>query len=796
MLVFLVGAGAGASSTLEWAGSGRVRVLVQVDAPGTAPQREDERPAEVILDFAELIEPGRVPDLATLQVIRHDPETAKPITQGRFAYGTSQYDIAWRWYDDAIGYDFPECASNLDAANGKLTYTPLPRFGYFYHCIGDWRRGRLAFLHRDTGKAEALYAVYFALLPEGAAPEGVPPRGFLGDGLQRCEPEGQSTTGLIHSRVDVADWDGDGLLDLIVGCARGGVVWYPNRGDPGAPRFPFSRLLRTADGKPLDIGWSAAPHAVDWDGDGLTDLLVGGEWNRVMFFRNQGSAGKPALESAGLVHMENGEPLEVPWAPCPETAEHFTYTRDYYPVLETVDWDGDGDLDLLAGGYVTGRVFLFENLAAIGEMPRLRFSGPLEADKKPLDVGWTAAPTVGDLDNDGDLDLIAGCMPMTEGGGDSASSERFLNYFRNDGTRDAPLLHPTRLPRKGDFPASALGTPRLIDWSGDGALDLVVSAGTQIYLYRNVGSKAEPCFEAHSDALPSRWSSAGMAANQFLDWDGDGLVDGIHAPRVFLNTGQGSPGVFKAPFSVLPEGQTISHLSGIGDDWRYQRLYDLDGDGRIDIMDADHGGHFWWHKNTGTGHNPAFDTEGVRLLLTDGNPARVGEGREGFDALQGARATYSVGDFDGDALPDLVAADTFGTVRYFRQAEPAASQAPPHFEPPVAIGKLGTRAAPSAADWNGDGHLDVVAASSASDATVFLGRGGQGESPFEEAKPIPLPTAPYGAGAPIAVADYNGDGDQDIILQTAYGYTCFYEHSFIESGYAEGKVVSVEEAGK
>jgi hypothetical protein len=58
--------------------------------------------------------------------------------------------------------------------------------------------------------------------------------------------------------------------------------------------------------------------------------------------------------------------------------------------------------------------------------------------------------------------------------------------------------------------------------------------------------------------------------------------------------------------------------------------------------------------------------------------------------------------------------------------------------------------------------------------------------------PIALPQAPYGAGAPIVVADYNGDGDTDLIVHTAYGYTCFYERSFIRSGYARGEAVRVE----
>jgi hypothetical protein len=810
------------SSQPAWAGDGHVRIIVRVHPTNQGPVRAgDERPAEVVLEFPRLLaEMGadRLPDLNTLQVIRYDPATGKPIAQTKFAYGRGNFEIPWRWYDAGIDYDFPEFEGNIDATDGKLNFVRYPRFGYFYDCIGDGKQGHLAFIHREDGKGSAWYAVTFDLLPPGAKPETVEPRGWVGDGLQRCEPVGESTTGLIHSRVDVTDWDGDGLFDMIVGCARGGAVWYPNCGKPTEPRFPSSRLMKTIDGMPLDIGWSASPHAVDWDGDGLTDLLVGGEMNRLVWFRNVGNKAKPALKYEGFVCTEDGKPLSLPWEPSPETEKYFKYTRDYYPVVTAVDWDGDGDLDLLAGGYVTGRIYLFENAAGKGKLPSLRFVGPLEADGKPIDVGWCAAPTAGDLDGDGDLDLITGSMPMAAGGGDSASSEKFLYYFRNDGTRARPKLHQVPFPKKGEFPAIALSTPRLIDWSGDGLLDLVVSACRNIYLFRNIGTAHEPRFEAHTTPLPSRWGSAALPGRQFVDpdrqaslvsmdrpstsrgiapgiqifdWDGDGLPDVIDAPYVYRNTGRGSPGVYERPISLLAKGQVISHLSGIGDDWRFQELHDLDGDGRIDLMDADHAGHFWWHRNRGTNTKPDFDTKGVMLMLKDGKPVSVGEGMEGFDALQGARATYAVADFDGDGLPDLVTANALGVLQYFRQSPRSDPKAAPYFEPGIQIGKLPTRAVPYAADWNGDGRLDVVVASDSDNAFVFLGQRGTSGSPFSNAQRVHLPKAPYGAGAPVTVVDFNGDGDPDILLLTPYGYCCFYEHSFITSGYARGEVVTV-----
>ena len=777
---------------LPWAGRGQYRLIVSVD-PTPSPRADDLCPAEVNVDFTTLLAelaPAQRADISGLQVIQHALETGQPVPAARLAFATSPLDVEWRWYDNAIAYDFPEVYEAISQTQGKLRWETRPRFGYFYDCLGEWKSGRLGFTHR-TSASKAFYGIYFDLLKPQEEPSVTPPRGFLGDGLQRCTPLGESTTGLIHSRVETADWNGDGLFDLLVGCARGGIVWYPNRGDAKQPDFPISKILQTTDGKPVDVGWSAAPHAVDWDQDGTLDLLVGAEWNRLLFYRNLGNNAAPALEYAGPVCTQDGEVLSLPIAPIPESPEG-VFQRDYYPVVETIDWDGDDDLDLLAGGYVTGRVFLFENVGHPQERPTLQPRGPLWADGKALDVGWCAAPCLSDFDNDGDVDLVSGCMVVTDTGGDSLSSKQFLHYFRNDGTPAEPRLTRQEFPCQGSFPQSALGTPSAVDWNGDGLLDLVVSAATNIYLFKNIGTKQTPLFEAHVDPLPSRWGSSSLPIVQMLDWNQDGFLDGLQGTTLYLNQGEGSPGVFARATSLLPPGETISHLSGIGDDWQFQRIFDLDQDGQLDLMDADHGGHIWWHRNRGTSTKPDFEPTGIRLQQQQGDPIRVGLDREGFDALQGARAAYTVGDFENDGLYDLVVTDTFGFVRYYRQVTPVPD-APPVFAKPLQIGKLSSRCIPFAADWNQDGNLDVVVGSRPEDVQVFLG--GQeptSENPFAAAQPIPLPSAPYGAGAPLVVADFNGDGDDDLIVNTAYGYTCLYERSFIENGYASGQVLKVE----
>lgn len=80
----------------------------------------------------------------------------------------------------------------------------------------------------------------------------------------------------------LADWDGNGTLDLIVGCGDGSVWLHPNQSAVGAPVLSAGIMLLAkapgmglAPGESMRPGARAKPHVVDWDGDGRLDLLVG-----------------------------------------------------------------------------------------------------------------------------------------------------------------------------------------------------------------------------------------------------------------------------------------------------------------------------------------------------------------------------------------------------------------------------------------------------------------------------------------------------------------------------------------
>jgi hypothetical protein len=92
-----------------------------------------------------------------------------------------------------------------------------------------------------------------------------------------------------------ADWMGTGRLDLVVGTILGHVLLIPNESKGKELAFGTPRKLEIG-GEPLKVDGEAAPVVADWDGDGRLDLIVGAADGSVVWYRNIGTRTEPRLE--------------------------------------------------------------------------------------------------------------------------------------------------------------------------------------------------------------------------------------------------------------------------------------------------------------------------------------------------------------------------------------------------------------------------------------------------------------------------------------------------------------------
>ncbi|HEY5314090.1 MAG TPA: VCBS repeat-containing protein, partial [Pirellulales bacterium] len=220
------------------------------------------------------------------------------------------------------------------------------------------------------------------------------------------------------------DFDGDGKLDLVVGVGdwtdygwddafdaqgrwthgplHGYVYLLRNGGTSSKPEYEPPRKIE-AGGRAIDTFGMPSPNFVDFDADGDLDLLCGEFLDGLNYFENIGSRREPAYAVARRLTYE-GRPLAMD-------------LEMIVPVA--IDWDGDGDADLIVGDE-DGRVALVENTGRIVDrLPQFLPPQYFQQEADELKCGALATPVGFDWDGDGDDDLISG------------NSAGYITYFEN-----------------------------------------------------------------------------------------------------------------------------------------------------------------------------------------------------------------------------------------------------------------------------------------------------------------------------------------------------------------------------
>ena len=176
------------------------------------------------------------------------------------------------------------------------------------------------------------------------------------------------------------DWDGDGDVDIIVGDEDGRVALVENVGRvvDGIPQFlPPHYFQQQAD--ELKFGALVTPCGFDWDGDGDTDFIAGNTAGYIAFIENLSGPGvaRPKF-SAPQFLQANGEAIRIMAGPN-GSIQGPIEAKWGYTTQTVADWDGDGLPDIIANS-IWGKVVWYRNI-------RTR-TAPKLAAAQPIEVEW------------------------------------------------------------------------------------------------------------------------------------------------------------------------------------------------------------------------------------------------------------------------------------------------------------------------------------------------------------------------------------------------------------------------
>lgn len=463
-----------------------------------------------------------------------------------------------------------------------------------WNAKGEWQNDPLhgfVILHRNTGTTDA---------PKYAAPV-------------KLEADGKVIDVFGCPSPNFEDFDDDGDLDLLCGEFLDGFTYFENIGSRKQPRYAAGRRLKDARGNPLTMDLQMiVPVAFDWDKDGDMDLIVGDEDGRVAFVENSGKLAKDRspVFARPVYFRQEADTLK-----CGALAT---------PV--GVDWDGDGDTDILSGN-TAGYIEFFENLSGVrvaepkwaaprrlmvnGNVFRV-MAGANGSIQGPAEAKWGYTTfNVADWDGDGLPDIVFNSILGR------------VEWLKNIGTRKAPRLaapQPVEVEWQGEQPHLAWGwlrptgkalltqwrtTPALADLNQDGLMDLAM-LDQQGYLafFERVRRNGKLILKAPRRAfvnesgkpLQLNAGAAGKSGRRKLsltDWDGDGKLDVLlnSANADFLRQLE-----FKDNVWVMKNAGTLADRNIEGHDVS-PTVVDFDGNGVPDFLGGAEDGRFYFLKN-------------------------------------------------------------------------------------------------------------------------------------------------------------------------------------------------------
>ena len=456
---------------------------------------------------------------------------------------------------------------------------------------------------------------------------------------------------------NAADYDHDGDYDIVLGDAYGRLKLLKNEGTASVPKFTPYPLLISGTDDPISVPHYAAPAFADIDRDGDEDLFVGGSGSDLIYyFINDGN-------NKFTDHTDD------PWDPVTRTGNPFYDLNISYvgtrPKPYFIDFDSDGDLD----------VFIGHEDYNDNSLDYYRFeAGEFIAENNFYTGATNSSPAFGDLNDDGDPDMVVG---TNVGIVFFLNSSGNLSQQNGPWTWDADPETPGQQSEGNPFEEIAPGdynSPLLVDLDHDGDLDAVVGTqtfspysgeylDTEILYYVNDG-KANFTLKEGIESPFGGLAPQVAGSVILMDVNHDSYLDVIAGPagesidpdtEDYVYTLKYYQGTADGSFTKVDGSLNPFH----SENYQFENmenftLVDLDGDGDLDIIGgALYTRVIYYFKNEGSDY--------VLQPQDNSNPFYPG----GNSLVSDYYSFPQLIDIDADSDLDLFIGNKYGTVSYY-----------------------------------------------------------------------------------------------------------------------------------
>ncbi len=523
-----------------------------------------------------------------------------------------------------------------------------------------------------------------------------------------------------------ADIDNDGDYDLFIGNSQmGRVQYYENIGTAENPKFQLDTALLYPIYAGGQMGTNAYyPVLADINGNGNPDLVISG-FNGILYYENIGTPEAAEWKKNDTLFVSVNSQIGT----------------DAKPFF--VDLTGNGLLDMLVGlggsffgGVPDGVTYGYRNTGSIGAPNYVKDNSLVTGI---ADIGLNAYPALADITGNGLYDLLLGRDLAT------------LIYYANQGSVTSPMWFGNNTLFSGVENSTYWKNPVFCDIDNDGDFDLIYgTADGQLYYYENVGTSTTPQFQLNNELFEFIKIVGRRSTVSFADFDGDGLLDMLSGNsggrfEFFKNIGDSLNPKFKK------QTTNFGHFS-IGA-YSTPSFVDLTGNGYYDIVAGALNGNLYCYINNGTN----FSYNGTIFAGINvgwmSSPAFVDiNGNGHLDMLVGSEQNADMKFYVNDGNNNFTLNNTFIT------GITAPRDAFPRF-----------------VDVDGDGDFDLLLGS-INGRIVFYENIGNDKEPQWERNDAYFTGVKVGQHAAPSMADLDGDGVLDLVLGDYYGNFTYYKN--------------------